>query len=69
VATLPPEALVTKDGSTHVFVVEDGRAVERVVTTGAAREQKIAVPLGVKAGDKVVVAPPASLTNGSYVEL
>lgn len=69
VATAPRAGLQAGEGVTHAFVVEEGRAIQRVVTTGAAVGELVAVPRGLKAGDKIIVSPPATLTNGAYVEL
>lgn len=69
VPVVPKEALVPRDGLSFLFVVEDGRAIERVVATGATRDGKVAILKGVKDGDKIVVSPPPALSNGTPVEL
>jgi len=61
---LPPEALV--DGGA-VFVVSEGRAQRRAVRlVGEVGKFRLATE-GVKAGEAVVVSPPAELKDGSQV--
>lgn len=69
VPTVPTSALVPREGSVHVFIVEDGRAAERVITQGATKGDLVAITRGVKTGEKIIVSPPAALVNGAYLEL
>ncbi|MED5619644.1 efflux RND transporter periplasmic adaptor subunit [Ideonella sp. BN130291] len=64
---LPPEALVQRDGTNTVFVVNDGQAQQRAVKLGADVGKFRLATDGVKAGEAVVVSPPAELKNGSKV--
>ena len=64
---LPPEALVQREGGNTVFVVSEGRAQQRVAKLGADVGKLRVVTEGVKAGEAVVVAPPAELKHGSTV--
>lgn len=64
---LPPEALVQRDGANAVFVAAAGRAQQRAVKLGADVGKFKLVTEGVKAGETVIVAPPAELKNGSNV--
>ncbi|HET7587031.1 MAG TPA: efflux RND transporter periplasmic adaptor subunit [Gammaproteobacteria bacterium] len=43
--------------SGYVFVLEDGHAKKREVTTAISNDQNIAIASGLKAGDKVVTGP------------
>ncbi|MFG6456731.1 efflux RND transporter periplasmic adaptor subunit [Roseateles sp. BYS96W] len=64
---LPPEAVVERDGGQVVFVVSDGRAEQRSVKLGAdVGKVKLAIE-GVKAGETVVLSPPAELKQGSTI--
>lgn len=63
-----PAALVTRNSSTIVFVVQDDKAVERAVTLGGRIGDGIEVREGLKPGEKVVLNPPKSLRNGSVVK-
>ncbi|HET7370759.1 MAG TPA: efflux RND transporter periplasmic adaptor subunit [Gammaproteobacteria bacterium] len=47
--------------SGYVFVIEDGHATKRTVTTGISNDQNIAILSGLKAGDKVVTGPYQTL--------
>lgn len=75
-AVVPRAAVVERDGEAHVFVVAagaggggPGRAEERVVQLGAeAGPGEVAVARGLRAGERVVVGPPAGLRNGAAVE-
>lgn len=62
---VPGEALVRRGALTGVYVVQDGRAVLRwlrLTSDGA-------VAAGLTPGEVVILAPPASLENGSLVEV
>jgi len=65
---VPPAAIVQRDGKSVVFVVENGKAVQRSVTpaTQDVGAMKL-LPEGVKAGDRVVVSPPPALQDGAGV--
>jgi RND family efflux transporter MFP subunit len=64
---LPPEALAQREGGDVVFVVNEGRAQQRMVKLGADVGKFRLVTAGLKAGEAVIVAPPAELKNGSTV--
>lgn len=64
---LPPEALVRREGGDALFVVTEGRAQQRAIKLGADVGKFRLVTEGLKAGETVVVAPPAELKNGSKV--
>jgi RND family efflux transporter MFP subunit len=63
-----PAALLTRNGKTIVYVVQDDRAVETAVTTGDKIGDSIEVRDGLEPGEKVVVNPPKKLKNGSAVK-
>lgn len=65
-----PKAAVKKDdaGLAHVFAVVDGRVQERLVQLGGGKDDKVAVAVGVKAGDKVVLKPTADVHDGAPVK-
>ena len=65
---LPADAVVQRDGANAVFVVTDGRAQQRAVKLGADVGKFRLATEGVKAGETVVVSPPAELKNGSTVQ-
>ncbi|MDE2368116.1 MAG: efflux RND transporter periplasmic adaptor subunit [Burkholderiales bacterium] len=64
---IPPEAIATRGGASVVFVVEDGHARQRGVTPGSDYGSMKLIPAGLKAGDAVVLAPPAALADGAAV--
>ncbi len=63
---VPREALLTFAGMEKIFLVKDGKAVEKNVAVGRRAGEFIEVMSGVKAGD-VVVLGPGSLQNGQPV--
>ena len=65
---VPASAVVERDGQRVVFVVRDGRVAMRRVEPQPAGSDMLHLPAGVAAGDRVVVAPPASLADGMKVE-
>lgn len=62
---LPLEALRGES----VFVVADGRAALRAVKTGIRGRDKIEIRDGLRAGDTVVLNPPATLKDGARLRL
>ena len=65
---VPATAIVQRDGSNVVFVIEGTRAAQRPVVAGQAQGDLRLVE-GIAAGLKVVRAPPAELGDGARVEL
>jgi RND family efflux transporter MFP subunit len=64
---LVPADAIRPDGA--VFVVHDGKAVRRPVTVGKTVGADREVLTGLRAGERVVVAPPASLSDGAAVRV
>ncbi len=69
----PKRAVMRGNGQSHVFVVENGRAVRRDVTLGAEIEGPsgalLEVAGGLAEGEQVVVAGQGSLAPGAAVEV
>jgi HlyD family secretion protein len=57
VATVPESAVVTFAGLQKVILVDEGKAVERTVTTGVTRGAAVEIVTGVSEGELVVDAP------------
>ncbi|MDR7334949.1 efflux RND transporter periplasmic adaptor subunit [Roseateles asaccharophilus] len=64
---LPPDAVVERAGAQVVFAVNEGRAEQRTVKLGGDVGKFRLATEGVKAGETVVVSPPAELKSGSTV--
>lgn len=65
-----PEACVMKDAEgPFVFIVEEGKAVRRPLTTGQAQDGRVLVIEGLAAGDQVVVAGFQNIRSGSPVQI
>ncbi len=69
VLLVPASAIVGGSGSQVVFVVEDGRAVRRTVSTGLTSRGRVEVVQGLEAGERVVVAGNHSLREGAPVRI
>ncbi|MDE2306677.1 MAG: efflux RND transporter periplasmic adaptor subunit [Xanthomonadaceae bacterium] len=66
---VPATAIVRRDGRSVVFVVEDGRARQRTADPAAQSYGDLRLlPAAVKPGQRVVIAPPTSLRDGSAVQ-
>jgi RND family efflux transporter MFP subunit len=65
--TVPKEAVVTRDGRSVVWVVQDGVARAVPVETGPERGDQIEVRQGLAGGESVVLRPPAELKDGARV--
>jgi HlyD family secretion protein len=65
VVTVPATAV--KSGA--VFVVVDGRARRKAVTTGGTSTNGVLVEGGLIGGEEVVTNPPADLKDGQRVKI
>jgi len=64
---LSPDAVVQRDGASVVFVVQENRVEQRAVQLGADVGKFKLATSGLKAGETVVVSPPAELKQGSTI--
>lgn len=65
-----PESALRKSGQLEqVFVVEDGVARARLVTTGARIDGKVEILSGLSGGELVAAEAPGALEDGSRVEV
>jgi RND family efflux transporter MFP subunit len=66
-ATVPTNALVTFAGIDKVIVIENGKALEKTVTTGRRGPDWIEIKAGVNVGQAVIV-DPGNLQSGQAVK-
>lgn len=67
---IPQDAMVVKpNGDKFVFIVEDGIAKARKITTGIESNTEIEVVFGLKEGDNLVVLGQDNLKDGVKVKL
>jgi RND family efflux transporter MFP subunit len=66
---VPTEAVRGSASASVVFVVADGRAQRRPVTLGKSVGAEQEITSGLRAGERVIVAPPASLADGARVKV
>lgn len=66
---IPRTALLDSDGPPRVFVVQDGKAVERPVRLGLSNGAWIEVASGLKDGDQVVVVGQGAVKPGAEVRI
>lgn len=69
VLAIPKAALIERGQLEFVFVVEDGLAHTRLVTTGKRGPDTIEVLSGLSEGEKVISPPPTALADGARVEV
>ena len=69
VVAVPLTALTERGQLQSVFVVEDGVAHTRLVTTGRRTKDAAEILSGLNAGEKVVLPVPAGLQDGARVEV
>jgi membrane fusion protein (multidrug efflux system) len=62
--TVPALAVIPELGSKKVFVIEDGKAVPRLVETGVRAETEVQITRGLDAGDRVIVSAIQRLNSG-----
>ena len=64
---VPEESLVPERGKVYVFVVADGRASRREVTTGRRSPGEVEISSGAAAGERVVIEGSQKIRDGSVV--
>lgn len=69
VLLIPASAIVAGAGTASVFVVEEGRALRRTVTTGLTSEGRVEVVSGLVEGETVVTAGGNALRDGMEVRV
>lgn len=67
--TLPRTAVLVDGAAPRVFVVQEGRAVEREVTLGYSRGDRVEVRTGLEPGDTVVIVGQDNLRADAPVRL
>ena len=66
---VPEQSVVLRPAGNVVYVIQDGRAEQRVVETGLRQDGMIELLKGVAPGDALAVDGAAFLTNGAAVAL
>ncbi len=66
--TIPGSALVTSGEEQYVWVIETGMVKKRIVKVGAYTFELVQVLAGLSEGERVVVSPPETLTEGTTVK-
>jgi len=69
VLTVPRQALLARADGEVVFVVSNGKAYERKVTTGVDLDGKVVVTSGLAAGDSLVTLGQSYLQDGMPVKI
>jgi RND family efflux transporter MFP subunit len=69
IALVPSSAIRTENNQAYAFVVNGDVVERRAVSTGGADGDRLEVLAGLKAGDRVVVSPPAELAAGVKVRV
>ena len=64
---VPAGAVVERDGRNVIFIAADGYARRRDVTAGATSGGQRMIDAGIRAGETVIVNPPANLADGKRV--
>lgn len=64
---IPRSATRQSGNLTHVFVVVEGRANERVVKLGPERGDMVGVVRGLVVGERLITTPSETLKNGAFV--
>jgi hypothetical protein len=61
--------VVERGQLTGLFVVDDEHARLRWIRAGHAADGRVEILSGLRAGERYVIDPPASLTDGAAVEV
>ena len=66
---IPTESIVEKNGSAHIYIVKDGRAVEKAVEVLESQTKMSAVKGDFHKNDQVVVKGQITLSDGNKVKI
>jgi multidrug efflux pump subunit AcrA (membrane-fusion protein) len=66
--TVPNNTIVTFAGIEKVIVVQNGKALEKPITTGRRSPDVTEIVAGISVGEKVIV-DPGNLQTGQLVEI
>jgi membrane fusion protein, multidrug efflux system len=66
---VPTQALVPVAGGYHLFMLENGKASNRKVTTGIRSATRVEIVEGIAAGDTILLTGFMRLRNGSPVKI
>jgi HlyD family secretion protein len=69
VVLVPKEAVASRAGQTVVFLVREGKLVEKPVVLGTERRGQVIVKDGLAGGETLVVSPADGLKNGAAVRV
>lgn len=69
IVVVPATAVVTREGTSHVFVIVNDVVQTKQVTTGPKRQDGIVVTDGLNGAETLVSAPPSSLKPGDRVKV
>jgi HlyD family secretion protein len=67
VTLVPAAAVKTENGATYAFVVLNNTVERRAIKTGGTDGDRLEVVAGLKGGDRVVIAPPPELREGTLI--
>jgi HlyD family secretion protein len=68
VIVVDKNAVIHKDGTDYVYVIEDGHAKLRKVTVGISEDEKTEITEGVSSEDHIVIRGKETLSDGMLVE-
>jgi hypothetical protein len=66
---VPTSAIVGENGNEAVFVISDGAAARRPVTTGLVSEGRVQILSGLTSGEEVVTVGTNGLRDGAAVRV
>ncbi|ABZ84147.1 hlyd family secretion protein [Heliomicrobium modesticaldum Ice1] len=69
VLTAPAEAIIVRNGTPVLFVIADGKAVERKVKTGFSDGKRTEIIEGLNDGDVIAIGGQMSLADGTPVSI
>lgn len=69
VVQVPKEALVTRDGKSVVFEIENNKVRQRPVTAGMEWQGQIEIKQGLSGSETLVASPPETLKDGDAVKV
>lgn len=68
VIKVPAESIKTeKDGTSYVYIVQGNKAIKKKITIGVQSDMEVEVKSGVNVGDKVILNPVNTITDGTSV--